>query len=268
MTAADLRVDHVTVAGRDAAAVQKRLALAGFSSEFGGKHANHATEMAIVSFADGSYLELIGLQKDAAPTAVALHPWSKFMLADAGPCAWAVRASDVSAEVARLRGLGIAVKDKVSSGRTRPDGVRLDWETAQVGGGDGDFFPFLIRDLTPRERRAYPQGKPSAPEFTGVSAVVIAVRDLDPSIARYRKAYDLAKPEIQNDAAFGARMARFAGTPVILAAALDRESWLARRVIEFGEAPVAFVLSRGAAHPSTTHWLDERALGWRLGIDQ
>ena len=80
------------------------------------------------------------------------------------------------------------------AGRARPDGVRLEWETANVGTGpNGVFFPFLIRDFTPREQRAYPSGKPTTQDFSGVARVVIAVRDLEASVKRYREAYDLAR---------------------------------------------------------------------------
>ena len=51
------------------------------------------------------------------------------------------------AEADRLRAAGIQVSGLNQSGRTRPDGFRLDWETAQVGTeGNGVFFPFLIQD--------------------------------------------------------------------------------------------------------------------------
>src|ERR1039458_353544 len=100
--------------------------------------------------------------------------------ADGGPGAWAVRETDVAAEVQRLRAAGIAVSAPVRNGRQRPDGVRLDWETAQVGTEpNGTFFPFLIHDFTPREQRAFPQGKPLNKDFGGVTKVVIAVRDLE-----------------------------------------------------------------------------------------
>jgi len=79
------------------------------------------------------------------------------MQVDGGFCAWAVREKDVAAEVQRLRAAGIAVSAPVGNGRQRPDGARLDWETARVGTEpNGTFFPFLIHDLTPREQRAFP----------------------------------------------------------------------------------------------------------------
>src|SRR3982074_3074380 len=75
----ELRVDGVTVAGKDVSAMRQRLAAVGLKSEFGGKHTNRATEMALVSFPDGSYLELIGVQPNSDPKMVAIHPWAKFL---------------------------------------------------------------------------------------------------------------------------------------------------------------------------------------------
>src|SRR5437588_9487530 len=98
-----LRVDHVTVAGRDLRAMQSALSsAAGLKTEYGGPHSNHATEMALTSFPDGSYLELIAIQKEADPAAVAKHEWRKFLESNAGPCAWAVRPADLGAEIERL----------------------------------------------------------------------------------------------------------------------------------------------------------------------
>ena len=280
LNAADLAVDHVTVAGRDLKQMQAHLAAVGISTDYGGPHANGATEMAVASFPDGSYLELIAPQANPDAKALAAHYWSKQMLGDAGPTAWAVRSNDLAAEAARLRRAGITVSSTARSGRKRPDGVMLEWETAQVGEEpNGTFFPFLIRDFTPREARAYPQGKPAAKDFTGVRIVVIAVRDLKASAARYAKAFGWPAARQQDDSKFGARLAAFPGTPVVLAAPLDAGSWLGQRIERFGEGPCAFVLGAQRVAPETSAkslksqwfgaaitWLDAEKLGWHLGV--
>src|ERR1700682_1768757 len=176
--AAELRVDHVTVAGKDVSAMRQRLAAVGLASEYGGKHTNRATEMAVVRFPDGSYLELIGVQSDPDPKMVALHPWAKFLNGIGEPCGWASRADDLQAEVKRLRRTGVSVEDPTPGARRRPDGVMLQWETAQVGKeGNGAFFPFLIHDVSKRELRAFPAGKPNSPDMAGVSKIFVGVRD-------------------------------------------------------------------------------------------
>jgi hypothetical protein len=263
-------IDHVTVAGKNLKAMTEALrATTGITAEYGGPHSNHATEMALASFPDGSYLELIAIQPKADPAALAAHYWHKFMEADAGPCAWAIRPADFSAEVTRLRKAGVEVTDPRRAGRKRPDGVELDWETAQVGPNNGGFFPFLIHDFTPRENRAFPSGKPTTNDFTGVEKVVIGVRDLDAALARYRQAYGLAAPERQDDASFGAKLAWFPGTPVVLAAPLSNKSWLTDRLNQFGEAPCAFILGKGHAPVRFDHisWFDPSPLGWHLGFE-
>ena len=260
LTAADLTIDHVTIAGKDLKAMQATLAAAGIPAEYGGPHSNHATEMALASFPDGSYLELIAIQPKADPVAVAAHYWSKHMQNDAGPAAWAVRPMDLAAEVKRLQASGVAVTTPARAGRARPDGVTLDWETANVGKEpNGTFFPFLIRDFTPRDQRAYPSGKPTTQDFSGVARVVIAVRDLGASIQRYREAYGLPVPVQQEDSRFGAHLASFLGTPVVLAAPLNAQSWLTARLDKIGEGPCAFLLRLIATtNPriSPTFWLN------------
>jgi hypothetical protein len=249
VVAQQIRIDHVTVAGRDVRAMQRALEAAGFPTEYGGQHSNHATEMALTSFPDGSYLEVMGIQPDADPAAVRAHVWKKFLEGDAGPCAWAVRRDSLTGYTA------------VRSGRKRPDGVELKWETAQVGSGQGNFFPFLIHDFTPRELRAYPSGKPTTSKFSGIAKVYLAVRDLDAAIAEYQREYKLGSPVRTDDTVFGAKLAAFQGTPVVLAAPLGN-SWLAERLERFGEAPCAFVLGRPKPAAKIT-WLNP---GWRLGI--
>jgi hypothetical protein len=273
--AAELRIDHVTIAGTSLATMRQAFGAAtGVAPEYGGAHANHATEMALASFPDGSYLELMGLQQRADPAEVAAHPWSRFLRANAGPCAFALRVSDVGAELARIKAAGISVGELQESGRTRPDGFVLSWETANVGpGARGSLFPFLIRDFTPREKRV---GPPTTTRFGGVAKVVVGVEDFDRAIAGYRLAYGLAEPRRQTDEVFGAELAWFAGTPIVLARGLHPNSWLSRRVAAYGDAPCAFLVSASTGPMDTTKaewfgrnvlWANESKLGWRLGFE-
>jgi hypothetical protein len=278
LTAADLRVDHITAAGSSLKQLQANLAAVGIETVYGGPHSNGATEMALVGFPDGSYLELMAPQANADAQTLARQPWTKFMQADSGPCAWAVRVQDVASEFRRLRAAGIAVSAPVRNGRLRPDGVRLDWEAAQVGTEpSGTFFPFLIHDFTPREQRAFPLGKPLNNDFAGVTRVVIAVHDLDASVKRYGQAFGTPPAIKEIDRRFGAHLALLGGVPVVLAQPLTADSWLAQRLAQFGEAPCAFVLDRRRGRyraASETRWFgmkiswfDAQKLGWRLGFE-
>jgi len=272
--AADLKVDHVTIAGNDLAALSKTFAAAGIPVEFGGKHTNGMTEMALSSFPDGSYIELIAPQKGAD---VSAHYWGPFMTQQAGPCAWAIRTTDMPGDVHRLQAAGIYAHPQ-KSGRKRADGVELKWETANVGpGAQGSFFPFLIADETPRERRAYPEGKPTTAKISGVAFVVVAVRNLPDAIAKYRAAFALPEPRRDKDAALGADLAWFAGTPAILAAPSNDNAWIASRLKQFGEVPCIFILGSSEHWPAAggrakwfdreITWLDPAHLaGARIGI--
>jgi hypothetical protein len=138
----------------------------------------------------------------------------------------------------------------------------------------GTFFPFLIRDFTPREARAFPSGKPTTAEFSGVARVVIGVRDFEKAIAQYRATYDLPEPKRQSDPKFGARLAWMEGSPVILAAPLSSRSWLTPRLDQFGDGPCALILKRVKSPTSgtkwfgrTVSWFDTAKLGWRLGFE-
>lgn len=275
---AELKIDHVTVAGAHLEAMREAFRAAiGIPTEYGGPHSNQPTEMALASFPDGSYLELMGIQERADPAAVTKHTWSQFLRNNGGPCAFALRVTDVSSEVERLKSAGVRVGATEKSGRTRPDGTVLAWETAEVGPGPrGSFFPFLIRDFTPRESRVYPSGKSTTTRFRGIGLVVIGVHHLEESIAQYRKAFDLPPPQRQRDASFGADLAWFEGTPVVLAAGLTSDSWLTRRVGRYGNSPCAFVLTTtgGMAGQKPSSWFGHRVfwaskatLGWLLGVE-
>jgi hypothetical protein len=276
--AAEMKIDHATVAGLNLRSMQAALESVGIATVYGGTHTNGSTEMAIASFPDGSYLELMAFVAGADAQQKDRQVWGKFLKGDAGPCAWAVYDNHLAAEVQRLRGAGITVSNLEKLGRQRPDGIHLEWEMADVGGGTrGSFFPFLIHDFTPREQRAFPRGTPTTSTFQGVGQVVIGVRNLDDAIARFRRAYPGPEPVQQVDTDFGARLALLSGLPIVLAEPLESGSWLAARVERFGEAPCAFVLAAARdGHYNTSSqtrwfgddvsWFDSAKLGWRLGV--
>lgn len=271
-SAAELRVDHITVAGRNLEKLRAMFAAAGIPTEAGGKHTNGLTEMAIAGFADGSYLELIAAQTSSGAGA---HYWGKFIDNDAGACAWAVASKDLTAEGKRLEKVGVrlAVTD---GGRKRPDGEELRWKTGTYWPGmQGGYVPFMIEDVTPRERRVYPSGKPSAPGIGGVAMVVVAVKDLEAAVADYRRLFSLGEPRLQEDRRLGVKLASFAGSPMVLATPANEQSWLKARLDSLGEAPVMFVLRGKAGKPAGTSvwfgqkvtWLDEKVLGGtRIGF--
>ena len=67
LVSAELTVDHITVAGKDLKALQANLAAQGIPSVYGGPRGNHSTEMAVTSFPEGAYLELIASTPTPTP---------------------------------------------------------------------------------------------------------------------------------------------------------------------------------------------------------
>ena len=72
-TGAEWKVDHATIAGPNLKGLRELLDRAGLRTEYGGEHSSRQTEMAIMSFPDGSYLELIGQQAGAERELVRAH---------------------------------------------------------------------------------------------------------------------------------------------------------------------------------------------------
>lgn len=88
LPAAELKIDHVTAAGSNLKQLEGNLSAIGIETVYGSPHSNGATEMALVSFPDGSDLELMAPQAKADAQALERQPGTKFMKADAAPCAW------------------------------------------------------------------------------------------------------------------------------------------------------------------------------------
>ena len=276
----DLKIDHVTVCGRDLERMRGAFAEVGLATEYGGRHANGLTHMALAGFEDGSYLELIAPVDAADPTLAAqgtgmMSGWMSLMVGEAGAGAWAVRAKGIHDEVERLRERGIAVRGPERGGRTRPDGTPLEWETAIIGAGAaGSVLPFMIEDRTERGLRVQVSEGTRQTGFTGVAAVVIGVRDLPGASRLLDRAFGLGRAVVEEHAELGLRLASFSGTPVMLAEPLGT-SWLSERLERFGECPAGFVLaaSREMKVARTSSWfgrrigwLDERALGAWVGV--
>jgi hypothetical protein len=233
-----LEIDHVSVCGSSLDALRQDFTDVGMTADLGGPHGNGITQMAIIGFDDASYIELIAPIKAGV---TAGSEWAKFMSDDAVTCAWAVGTNVLLQEVDRLKKAGIPVKAPEHGSRKRPDGMSIEWMTADVGTGTpGSTLPFIIEDQTPRAWRVQTSASVAGAPVYGVENVVLGVSNLDASITLFRKAYGWAEPltEVQKD--FG-KLAYFPGEPVILAAP-SGGGWLADRIGKFGESPVAYLL--------------------------
>ena len=233
-----LEIDHASICGSNLDTLRQAFTDVVLTPDIGGPHGNGITQMALIGFDDGTYLELIAPIK---PGAAAGSEWAKFMSEDAVTCAWAVGTNVLLQEVDRLKKLGIPVKAPERGSRKRPDGMSIEWMTADVGSGTpGSTLPFIIEDQTPRAWRVQTSPSVQGGLVYGVENVVLGVNNLEASIALFRKAYGWADPLTETQKDFG-RVAYFPGEPVILASP-SGGGWLSDRLAKFGESPVAYLL--------------------------
>jgi catechol 2,3-dioxygenase-like lactoylglutathione lyase family enzyme len=173
------RLDHVVILVRDLDAAIRDYRQLGFHVVPGGEHTGGASHNALVSFADGSYLELIAFKREAPD-----HIWWRHVARGEGLIDFALLPSVIGDDIDAARGRGLDLDGPFPGGRLRPDGQRLEWETGRAHTPD---LPFLCADVTPRALRV-PAGEahqhPNGAQ--GVAMLELAVADLAASLARYR----------------------------------------------------------------------------------
>ena len=273
-----LELDHASVCGSNLDTLRQAFTDVGLTPDLGGPHGNGITQMAILGFDDASYLELIAPIK---PGVTEGSGWAKYMSEDAVTCAWAVGSNVLLQEADRLKKAGISVTTPQRGSRKRPDGMSIEWMTADVGSGTpGSTLPFIIEDQTPRAWRVQTSASVQGAPVSGIEHVVLGVNNLDASIAMFRKAYGWAEPLTETQKDIG-KLAYFPGEPVILAAPAGG-GWLADRLAKYGETPVAYLLATRDLPAATkkyklsggkiwfgqkTAWFDVGKLkGVRLGV--
>ncbi len=236
----NLKIDHVTIAGRELATLAQAFADLGLPTDYGGAHSNNITHMALLGFDDGSYIELISMLRPGEQSPL----WHDQIFGDAGLCAWAVEADDINLEAARLAALGIAVNGPHYMNRARADGLLAEWDLAFIGEhSPGAKLPFIIKDRAPRAYRAPVSASVAGSELSGIKKVVLAVENLAASIKLFQSVYGWPAPEQMIDNDFNAQLADFTDAPVMLATPLAAKSWLADRLREFGELPCACLIA-------------------------
>jgi hypothetical protein len=233
-------VDHATLAVRELGPVADELRRLGFPSLYGGAHSNGVTQMTVVPFADGSYLELIStIESDGRPDS---YWWSRHIAEGAGPCAWCLESSDLADAVRRAEAAHIPARGPVMMSRRRPDGLVAEWSLAFLGEGEpGATLPFLIDDLTPRETRV-PAADAAPGSIRGIAEVVVAVADLEREVDRFAALFGCTRSASFDATDLDASVVRLDGSPVALAYPTG-SSALRKRLDAFGPSPVAFILS-------------------------
>lgn len=172
-------IDHVVIVVHDLGVAQADFTAMGFTVVPGGQHADGLTHNALVAFEDGTYLELVAFL-EAPPDS---HPFYR-PHGEEGLVTFALLPEDIVRDVAAIERRGLDLEGPRRGGRTRPDGVRIEWETAWSATRD---LPFLCGDVTARDLRV-PHGpaRLHANGVKGISGLTVAVASLEESTERYR----------------------------------------------------------------------------------
>jgi catechol 2,3-dioxygenase-like lactoylglutathione lyase family enzyme len=177
-----LGIDHVLIAVEDLEKAMEGYRRLGFQVLVGGEHPTVGTHNALVPLADGSYLELIGVQK---PELAQGFPFGKQVLeALAGPnrlAGFVLETTDYNGDVQAIRDRGLEIAKAPPGGRVRPDGQQVSWRTAHP---DNPRLPFLIQDTTPRALRVPPPSEGLGCS-TKIGWVEVGAADFQPAVTAY-----------------------------------------------------------------------------------
>jgi len=166
-----LAIDHIVIVVRDLEAAIKSYQQLGFTVVPGGRHPV-GTHNALISLADGAYLELIAFY-EAHPK----HRWWATLRQGGGLVDFCMQTDDLCGDTAALRGAGVDIDDPQPLTRIRPDGYQLKWLLSIPRERHRGVAPFLIQDETPRDERV-PRETTHKNGAVGIGTVTVAVDDL------------------------------------------------------------------------------------------
>jgi hypothetical protein len=183
------QLDHVVLVARDLNSAIADHRRRGFTVTPGGEHADGATHNALITFADGSYLEIVAFHDLARALT---HRWWKIAADGGGLADFALLSDDLAADSTALAEL-VKTPPK-DGGRIRPDGVELKWRTAVLKAP----LPFVIEDITARDLRV-PGGAAAehANGAIGIAAVTIGAVDVADAEWRYAKLRERGAPTVE-----------------------------------------------------------------------
>jgi len=191
------KLDHVIIAVADLDQAVTDYRALGFTTIYGGRHANGATHNALVCFQDGTYLELLAPTGDAPQ--LGATDFSPLLSHGEGLVGYALLSHDLHADAAALRTRGATIGEVGEGRRLRKDGIELRWRTAEFDGGRS---PFLIEDVTPRNLRV-----PDDIETVTHSSGVTGIAKLEGADKKHQHRSDDEQPRFGGGHATGRQLA-------------------------------------------------------------
>ena len=141
-------IDHIVIAVESLAQATETWRGLGFTVVEGGKHP-YGSHNALIGFADGSYIELLGFYEESPD-----HVWWGLLHERGGGLIdFCLATDDIRADHAAFRAQGVDCSDLIEGGRARPDGYEVKWINNKVEGEWQGLVPFIIEDVTPRAER-------------------------------------------------------------------------------------------------------------------
>lgn len=209
-------IDHIVIVVKSLERAVETYRGLGFTVVEGGRHP-YGSQNALIGFADGSYVELLGFYEESPA-----HAWWDLLHGRGGGLVdFCMATDDIRGDLAALRAQGALCGDLVEGARARPDGFQVKWINNKVSGADQGLIPFIIEDVTPRAERL-PTARQHANGVTGIDCLTLVAED----IARYAgimSAALKAEGQAAADQDLGASGFRFeAGTHALEYLAPDR----------------------------------------------
>lgn len=171
-------IDHVVILVENLEQAVAEVTAAGFTVTPGGHHREGHTHNALVLFADGTYLELLGFTEPPAPD----HYFRNRYQRGPGFADFALRSTDIDRDVATLTTSGLAFPTPTCLSRERPDGQVARWRMSLPQAlQPGTAYPFLLEDLTDRQIRVPASSATTAHpnDAIGMAGISVAVEHLD-----------------------------------------------------------------------------------------
>lgn len=178
-------IDHVVILVDDLDQATEQYTRLGFTVAPGGKHARF-THNALITFHDGSYIELIAFYERPEEGSGESHRWYSRLAQGGGIIDFALGEPNVDALVADADARGLHFGAGVSAGsRTRPDGQQLAWRSAIHQGDNVGALPFMIQDVSDRGLRVPSESADHRNGARGIRSLVVAVKDVQAASDRW-----------------------------------------------------------------------------------
>jgi catechol 2,3-dioxygenase-like lactoylglutathione lyase family enzyme len=168
-----LGIDHIVIVVKDLEKAAQDYRELGFTVVPGGQHPVGSHNV-LISFQDGSYLEIIAFYREALD-----HRWWNPLKKGERFVDFCFQTDDLRGDTIKLQDAGVAINNPVPWSRKRPDGFELKWLLSLATGDYRGVAPFLIEDVTPRSERV-PQTFNHDNGIIGIEKVTIAVVAISP----------------------------------------------------------------------------------------